>query len=53
MQFSQWLAGLIDGDGYFLLNKKGYSSCEINMDARDAEELYEIKKKYGGNIKPI
>lgn len=51
--FHQWLAGLIDGDGYFLLTKKGYSSCEITMDARDAKALYEIKHKYGGTIKPI
>ncbi|CCC14782.1 unnamed protein product [Sordaria macrospora k-hell] len=53
LPFRQWLAGLIDGDGYFLLTKKGYSSCEITMDARDAKALYEIKHKYGGNIKPI
>jgi hypothetical protein len=53
LSFHQWLAGLIDGDGYFLLTKKGYSSCEITMNAIDAKALYEIKHKYGGNIKPI
>jgi hypothetical protein len=53
LSFNQWLAGLIDGDGYFILTKKGYSSCEITMDARDQKLLYEIKHKYGGNIKPI
>jgi len=53
LAFHQWLAGLMDGDGYFLLTKKGYSSCEITMDARDAKALYEIKHKYGGTIKPI
>ena len=53
LSFHQWLAGLIDGDGYFLLTKKGYTSCEITMDARDAKALYEIKHKYGGTIKPI
>jgi hypothetical protein len=53
LPFNQWLAGLIDGDGYFILTKKGYSSCEITMDARDAKALYEIKHKYGGAIKPI
>lgn len=53
LSFNQWLAGLIDGDGYFLLTKKGYSSCEITMDARDAKALYEIKHKYGGTIKSI
>ena len=33
--FHQWLAGLIDGDGSFLLSKKGYASLEITMDIRD------------------
>lgn len=51
--FNQWLAGLIDGDGYFILTKKGYSSCEITMDARDVKALNEIKQKYGGTIKSI
>ena len=53
LSFNQWLAGLIDGDGYFILTKKGYSSCVITMDARDKKALYEIKKKYGGTIKRI
>jgi len=53
LPFNEWLAGLIDGDGYFLLTKKGYSSCEITMDARDVKALNEIKQKYGGSIKPI
>ena len=34
-KFSQWLAGLIDSDGSFLLSKKGYVSLEITMDVRD------------------
>lgn len=51
--FKQWLAGLIDGDGYFILTKKGYASCEITMDARDKKALYEIKQKYGGSIKLV
>jgi len=53
LAFNQWLAGLIDGDGYFILTKNGYSSCEITMDARDKKALDEIKHKYGGSIKPI
>ena len=53
LSFNQWLAGLIDGDGYFILTKKGYNSCEITMDARDKKALYEIKHKYGGGIKQI
>jgi len=53
LSFNQWLAGLIDGDGYFNLTKKGYNSCEITMDTRDVKALYEIKHKYGGNIKQV
>ena len=48
---NQWLAGLIDGDGCFLLSKKGYASLEITMDIRDSICLYKIKNIYGGSIK--
>lgn len=50
-KFKQWLAGLIDGDGCFLLNKKGYASLEITMDVRDERALQAIKNVYGGSIK--
>ena len=53
LAFRQWLAGLIDGDGYFLLSKNGYNSCEITMDARDKKVLYLIQHKYGGSVKQI
>jgi hypothetical protein len=43
----------LDGDGYFILTKKGYVSCEITMDIRDKKALYEVKQKYGGLIKPV
>ncbi len=51
LKFSQWLAGLIDGDGCFQLSKKGSSSLEITMETRDKHCLYLIKKKFGGSIK--
>uniref|UniRef100_UPI002238B43A LAGLIDADG endonuclease n=1 Tax=Cordyceps blackwelliae TaxID=2164018 RepID=UPI002238B43A len=51
--FNEWLAGLIDGDGYFILTKKNYASCEITMDIRDKKVLTEIKQKFGGNIKAV
>lgn len=51
LRFKQWLAGLIDGDGCFLLSKKGYASLEITMDIRDERALQAIKKFYGGSIK--
>jgi hypothetical protein len=49
--FFEWLAGLIDGDGCFLLNKKGYASLEITVDIRDEIALILIKKYFGGYIK--
>ena len=53
LAFKEWLAGLIDGDGYFLLSKNGYNSCEITMDTRDKKVLYLIQHKYGGRVKQI
>jgi len=51
LKFKQWLAGLIDGDGCFLLSKKGYASLEITMDIRDERALQAVKNVYGGSIK--
>jgi hypothetical protein len=51
LSFNEWLAGLIDGDGCFLLSKKGYASLEITMDIRDERALQIIKNVYGGSIK--
>jgi hypothetical protein len=51
--FREWLAGIIDGDGYFLLSKNGYNSCEITMDARDKKVLSLIQQRYGGSVKQI
>lgn len=51
IKWSQWLAGLIDGDGSFLLSKKGYASLEITMDIRDEHALQIVKNVYGGSIK--
>ncbi len=50
-KFNEWLAGLIDGDGCFLLSKKKYASLEITMDIRDSLCLYKIKNIFGGSIK--
>lgn len=50
INWNQWLAGLIDGDGYFNLTKKGYASLEITMDLRDEHALQIIKNVYGGTI---
>jgi len=51
LKIKQWLAGLIDGDGSFLLSKKGYASLEITMDIRDERALQVVKNIYGGSIK--
>ena len=51
IKMNEWLAGLIDGDGSFLLSKKGYASLEITMDIRDEHPLQLIKNVYGGSIK--
>lgn len=51
LKFKQWLAGLIDGDGSFLLSKSGYASLEITMDIRDEHALHIVKNIYGGSIK--
>ena len=50
-KYYQWLAGLIDGDGCFLISKKGYASLEITMDIRDEHALQKVKNVYGGSIK--
>lgn len=49
--FNEWLAGVIDGDGCFLLSNKGYASLEITIQLRDVECLNLIKEKYGGYVK--
>lgn len=51
IKFIEWLAGLIDGDGCFVLSQKGYGSLEITMDSRDSYCLYVVKNKYGGSVK--
>lgn len=50
-KFYEWLAGFIDGDGCFLLSKKGYASLEIVTQLRDKKCLYLIKQRFGGSVK--
>lgn len=50
-KWNQWLAGLIDGDGYLTIQKNNVAVCEITM-ALDNEPLLEkIKHVLGGNIR--
>lgn len=53
LAFNEWLAGVIDGDGYFNLSKKGIARFNVVMDIRDKQVLYEIKHKFGGSIYTI
>lgn len=52
LQFCQWLAGLIDGDGTLQVSKAGYTSCEITMGSADLPCLRYLQHKLGGSIKP-
>ncbi len=51
LEFCQWLAGLIDGDGCLLVSKQGYTSCEITMGITDEPCLRYLQDKIGGSIK--
>lgn len=51
-KYLDWLAGLTDGDGCFTITKKGYVTFELTIDTRDINCLYQIKKVFGGSIKP-
>jgi len=50
--WNEYLAGLIDGDGCFLISKAGYGSLEIPMDIYDEAALNRLKEKLGGSVKP-
>jgi ubiquinol-cytochrome c reductase cytochrome b subunit len=50
--FNYWIAGLIDGDGYFGLSLKGYGSCEITLKDVEVVSLYKIKSVLGGKVLP-
>jgi ubiquinol-cytochrome c reductase cytochrome b subunit len=47
----QWLAGLIDGSGCFLISNKEYASLEITAPLVDEALVYQIKILFGGSIK--
>jgi hypothetical protein len=50
-QFYEWLAGLIDGDGYFYIRKPNrLTYLIITFDIRDKKTAEMIKDRIGGNI---
>ena len=53
IKFYEWLAGLIDGDGYFYISKPKVVFLKITMDERDIDCLQLINSKLGGNIYPV
>ena len=53
LKIRQWIAGIIDGDGYIGITKKGYCTIEIVMEVRDIACLIKFKNRYGGSIKSI
>ncbi len=46
LKFNEWLAGLIDGDGCFVISKEGYTSCEITAGLLDEPMLHLIKDQF-------
>lgn len=51
IKFNQWLAGLIDGDGYLGILQSKYSTCEITVGLEDEKMLRLIQNKFGGSVK--
>lgn len=50
--WDDWFAGVVDGDGYFYINKKKEISFELTMATRDCGVLYSIKDEFkAGSIK--
>lgn len=48
--WNQWLAGIIDGNGYFYIQKNGVAVCEITMPVNEEPLLAQIKQKLGGRL---
>jgi ubiquinol-cytochrome c reductase cytochrome b subunit len=48
--FNFWLAGLIDGDGYFGLSTMNYGCCEITLKSNEIITLHKIKSVIGGSV---
>lgn len=48
--FNQWLAGFIEGDGSWLINRSGYTSCEITVSSKEMPVLFKIKSSIGGSV---
>lgn len=49
--FNQWLAGIIDGNGCFMISKKDHCSLEIIVNHHNIKMLRYIQNQFGGSIK--
>jgi len=49
-KFNHWLAGLIDGDGCFYLNRGKYPGCRITGHEDETDTLYLAQERFGGSI---
>lgn len=49
--FYQWLAGFIDGDGYFYVDSKNHPRFEITTNIEDEHLLQQIKQHFPGSLK--
>lgn len=49
--FYQWLAGFIDGDGYFYIDSKNHPRFEIITHIKDEHVLQQIKQYFPGSLK--
>jgi hypothetical protein len=50
IRWCKWLGGFIDGDGCYLVSKKGYCSLENTVHTKDEPLLAQIKQRYGGSL---
>lgn len=48
--WDEWFAGVIDGDGYFYINKKKEISFELTTAIPDINVLYSIKNELKGGV---
>lgn len=51
-KFNTWLAGVIDGDGYFYISVAGLAQFELTTGTEDERMLLNIKATVGGIIRP-
>ena len=50
-RFYQWLAGFIDGDGYFYIDSKNHPHFEVTTNLDDIHVLQQIKQYFPGSLK--